>query len=163
MIFPYNMVIVHNTLEDGYDYITTYKWGVDYHFKISTFKVPSGYESEAVQVINQEKDIEPYIFQVLDSFETDINKLELLLKVKIERGINRRYLEINNGMPVIGVDFTLAGRIEYSNDLPDTSFQNIFVIDGKRITLEQFSEMLQVIEGFDFKFSIHDPSDELPE
>lgn len=59
--------------------------------------------------------------------------------------------------------YRLAGRIDYNYNLNDTSFHTEFVIDGKRITIEQFVEMLQVFEGFNFKFSIHDPSDELPE
>jgi hypothetical protein len=121
--------------------------GIDYHFKISIFQVPSGYESETVQVIKEQKGTEPYIFQVFGSFDADLGKLESGLKAKIKQGINRRYLEMVNGTPVIGADFTLAGRIDYSN-LSDTSFQNVFVIDGKRITLEQFSEMLQMVEGF---------------
>lgn len=157
------MIIKHSTIDDGYDYLATDKWGIDYHFKISTFEVPSGYVSEAVQVIKKQKGAEPFIFQVLDSFDADIRKLEVLLKAKIQRGINRRYLKTKNGKPVMGVELTLAGRIEYSNDLPDTSLRNVLIIDGKRITLEQFSEMLQVVEGFNFKFSIHDPSDEIPE
>ncbi len=73
------------------------------------------------------------------------------------------YLETEDGNPVIGQDLTLAGRIDYNDNLNDTYFQTEFVIDGKRITIEQFVEMLQVFEGFNFKFSIHDPSDELPE
>lgn len=157
------MIITHNTLEDGYDYFTTDKWGKNYHFKISTFPVPSGLESEAIQVIEKEKGIEPYIFQVLDEFAEDKAELELLLKAKIQKGINKQYLKTINGRPVLGAEEALVGRIDYNDDYSDTSFESVLVIDGKRITMEQFIVMLQGVGGFNFKFSIHDPSDEIPE
>lgn len=156
------MTITHSTLEDGYDYFTTDKWGEKFHFRIHTFPVPSGLGSEAVQVVKQ-KTLKPYIFQVLSGFDEDLEELELLLKAKIKKGINRRYLETEDGKPVMSQDLTLAGRIDYNDNLHDTSFQTEFVIDGKRITIEQFVEMLQGVEGFNFKFSVHDPSDDLPE
>lgn len=158
-----NGTYIHSTLEDGYDYFTTDKWGKEYHFRILTFPVPSGLESEAVQVIKKQKGIEPYIFQVLGEFEGDPEGLELLLKAKIQKSINKRYLKTENGIPVIGADQALVGRIDYNDSLTDTCFHRVFVIDGKRITVEQFAEMLQSVEGFTFKFSIYDPSDEIPE
>ena len=55
----------------------------------------------------------------------------------------------------------LRGRIEGNNNFSDTGFANIFVIDGKRITIEKFVEMIEYFAGFNFKFNIHDSCDEL--
>jgi len=38
-----------------------------------------------------------------------MKELELLPKAKIKKWINRRYLETEDGDPVIGQDLTLAG------------------------------------------------------
>jgi hypothetical protein len=158
-----NGTYTHSTLEDGYDYFTTDKWGKEYHFRILTFPVPSGLESEAVQVIEKEKGIAPYIFQVLDKYDEDAGALELLLKDKIQKGINKRYLEHSNGQCVLTPEEKLFGRIDYNNDFSDTMFESVFIVDGKRVTIEQLVLMLGGVEGFNFIFSVHDPLDEFPE
>lgn len=53
------MIITHSTLEDGYDFYTTNKWGINFHFRIHTFPVPSSYVSKAILVVNKQKALKP--------------------------------------------------------------------------------------------------------
>lgn len=153
--------IIHSTLEEGYDFFITDRWRKKYHFKISTFSVPTGLVSEAREVIEEKAEYESRIFHVLSDFDSDIEKSELLLKSKIKKGINQRYLTIRNGRLEIGKKLQLRGSIEWNDNLSDTKFSNILVVDGKRITFEKFSEMLQCVEGWNFKFKIYDISDDI--
>jgi hypothetical protein len=152
------MVIIHSTLEEGYDFLIKDRWGKDYHFKILTFEVPSGLESEAIEVVN-EKDRESYHFQVLNANDADIEHCERLLKAKIKEGIDKRYLRMRNGRLEIGKSEMLCGRIEWNDDFSATNFDTYFVVDGRRITMEDFVALLQPYSGFQFQFSIMDPND----
>ncbi|MDD2611336.1 MAG: hypothetical protein PHR38_00955 [Bacteroidales bacterium] len=152
------MVIIYNTLEDGYDFNIKDRWGKGYHFKILTFEVPSGLESEAIEVVN-EKDREPYHFLVLNPYDTDIEHCERLLKEKIKDGIDKRYLRKRNGRLEICKSEMLCGRIEWNDDFSTMSFDTYFVVDGKKITMEDFVALLQPYTGFQFQLSIKDPSD----
>jgi hypothetical protein len=99
---------------------------------------------------------EPYIFSILSPFESDIEKAEDLLKAKIKRGVNKRYLKMREGCLGIDDDNELQGRIEWDNQSKDTHYENYFVIDGKRITIEDFAEILKSWEGWQFSFKIFD-------
>lgn len=150
----------HSTLDDGYDFIITNKWNKKVHFKIDTFPVPSGLESQAIEVVKNDS-FEPYIFSILSGFDSGIEHSELLLKAKIKRGINRRYLEVEDGRLQISDEMELGGRISYNDSMNDTKFDKVFVIDGKRITVESFMQMLSPYEGFNFKLEIIDSADEI--
>lgn len=152
------MVIIHSTLEEGYDFYIKDRWGKDYHFKISTFEVPSGLVSEAIEVVNG-KDREPYLFQVLNAYDADTEYCERLLKAKIKEGIDKRYLRKRNGRLEICKLEMLCGIIESNDDFSTTNFDTYFVVDGKKITIEDFVELLQPYAGFQFQFSIKDPCD----
>ena len=54
----------------------------------------------------------------------------------------------------------LRGRIEWNDDFSDTEYDRVFIIDGKRITIEEFGQMLEPYEGFHFQFKILDPCDD---
>ena len=60
----------------------------------------------------------------------------------------------------IGARDILRGRIDWNEDFSDTDFDRVFVIDGKRITIEDFGRMLEAYEGWRFKFQILDPCDD---
>lgn len=156
-----NETIIHSTLEEGYDFFITDKWNKKYHFKISTFEVPSGLLSEAYEVIDNNVDNEPRVFQVLSDFDSDIEKAELLLKAKIKKGINKRYLDYKDGDYSIGDDLEVAGRILWDDNLKNSGFDNFFQIDNEKITIEKFIDMLKKFEGFNFKLQIIDPSDDI--
>ncbi|NQU33125.1 MAG: hypothetical protein HQ521_07810 [Bacteroidetes bacterium] len=151
--------IIHSTLEQGYDFYITDKWQKKYHFKISTFAVPSGLLSEAIEVTDSNNVLRT--FRVLSEFKADIEKSELLLKAKIRKGINQKHLNIVEGEISITDEQILRGAIGSTNNLSDTDFNTTLEIDGKRITIEEFVKMLDIFGGFNFKFQIVDSADEL--
>jgi len=154
-------VIIHDPFEEGYDFYIKDKWNNQYQFRISSFEVPSGFLSKAIEVTEDNTDQEPRMFEVLSDFEADIEEAELTLKARIKRGINRRHLVEENGKLSIGKEETLRGRIEETDDYSDSQFARYFVIDGKRITVEQFVDMLEPYPSFGFKFQIYDPSEDI--
>jgi len=156
-----NNVITHNPYEEGYDFYINDKWNNQFQFRISTFEVPSGVLSKAIEFTEKYPDREPRIFEVLSDFEADIEEAELTLKTKIKKYINRRHLIEVSGELSIGKEETLRGRIEEADYHSGSHFDRYFVIDGKHITIEQFVELLAPYQSFSFKFQIYDPSEEI--
>ena len=154
---PMSSIII-NTMDSGYDYHVKDRWGKAYHFKVLTFGVSSGLVSEALEVVS-EFGREPYRFKVLNDNRADIDACEDQLKAKIKRGKNSRSLTYRDGMWEIGRSNTLFGRIEWGDDYLGTNFDRYFVVDGKKVTLERFEQMLESYEGFDFTFTLKDPCD----
>lgn len=153
-------VIIRKPYEEGYDFYIKDKWGGQHHFRICTFEALSGLVSKAIEVTENHPEREARMFEILSDFEADIEEVELNLKARIKRSINRRHLQYAHGKLSIAED-TLRGRFEESIDYSDNHVTYYFVIDGKRISIEQFVEMLKPFSGFDFKFQIYDPSDEI--
>ncbi|HMA65742.1 MAG: hypothetical protein ACM31E_04580 [Fibrobacterota bacterium] len=147
----------HSTLEEGYDFIITDKWKTERHFKISSFPCPGGLLSEALEVVNN-KNAEPYIFSILSQFDTDIEYAELQLKAKIKRGIDKKYLKNLQGHLILGEDDELFGRIDWDSNADDGSM--ILVVDGKRLTKDEFWELLKSYEGWQFRMQIVDRTEE---
>lgn len=150
-----NGVVFHNTLNDGDDLFIKDKWKREYHFKIASFIVPSGLAVEAVEVKNGDDEL-GYKFNILLDPDTVPEVSQKILITKIKKGINRRYLKKRGDSWKIGAKDILCGRIESNDDFSDTEFERVFVIDGKRITIEQFGQMFDAYEGWDFKFQILD-------
>ena len=149
----------HSTLEEGYDFKIKDKRGKAYHFKVATFLCPGGQLSEAIEFKKKHEDPR-YFFRVLTPFDSDIEKAELLLKAKIKKGIDRRHLEVSNGHLIITDKNTLRGRIESSMGKKDTEFDQVLIIDGKRITIEEFARLIDGYEGWDFKLEMADRTDD---
>lgn len=156
-----NTPIIHSTLEDGYDFFISDQWNKKYHFKINTFDVPSGLFSEAYEVLEINADDEPRIFHLISNYDADIEKAELQLKAKIKKGINRRYLENNDGYYSICDELEVAGRILWDDKHVNTGFDHYFQIDGKKITIEKFLNILEGFEGYNFKFRIMDTTEDI--
>lgn len=150
--------IVHSTLKSGRDLIIKDQWKREYHFKIASFPVPTGLASEAIEV--KEDNSGRYISNILSDFDTDSEVAEERLIRKIKRGINRRHLKKENGEWNIGKSNMLRGRIEWNDDFSDTEYDRVFVIDGKRITMEEFGRMFEAWEGWHFQFKILDHCDD---
>ena len=149
--------VIHSTLESGEDLVIKDQWKREYHFKISSFPVPTGLASEAIEV--KEDNSVGYMFNILSDFEADPEYAKEILVKKIRRGINRRHIKKRNGEWEIGGREMLRGRVEWNNDFSDTDYDRIFVIDGKRITIEEFGRMLEPWEGWHFQFKLLDRCD----
>ncbi|MFA5533955.1 MAG: hypothetical protein WCY58_12995 [Mariniphaga sp.] len=150
--------ITYSTLDSGYDFFITDKWNKKHHYKIFTFPLGIQQLSEAVEVDKTGSPLNS--IQVLTDVTTDVEKAELLLKAKIKRWINRRHLKVIHGKQEIISD-VVRGTLGWTNDLSDTSFNTVFEIDSKRITVENLIELLDPYGGFNFKLQLYDPSDEV--
>ena len=64
-------VYTHSTLEEGYDFYIADRYKKEYHFKISSFQVPTGLLSEALEVVEEGKGREPQIFHLLSDSDAD--------------------------------------------------------------------------------------------
>ncbi len=151
-------VVIHSTLESGEDLLLKDRWKREYHFKLATFELPSGLIAEAIEV--KKNILEGYHFKMMFDFYTDPEFAKEQLIKKIKRGINQRHLTKLSGKWRIGKKDILRGRILWNDDFKDTSNDRVFIIDGKRITLENFNTMLEEWEGWHFEFKILDPYDE---
>ena len=148
-------IFTHSTLEEGYDFFIEDKWKKNRHFKISTFPVPTGILSEAIEVVSDEK-VESYIFTILSPFDSDIENAELKLKAKIKRGINKRYLTNSSWGYELAKNDEMAGRIEWNSENNGT----MLIVDGKRLSMAELEKLLEPYEGFQFRFQIIDATDE---
>ena len=144
-------------MNHGENYFIYDQWKRKYHFKISSFIVPTGIAYEAIEV--KEDNSNGYHFNYLSSLDTDpeIAIQEFIRKIK--KGLNQRHIKKVGSDWEIGGRDILRGRIEWSEGLPDTAYDKVFVIDGKRITIEEFGRMLEPYEGWRFQFKILDEYD----
>lgn len=140
--------ITHSTLDEGYDFHITDKWGETHLFRISTFMVPSGLLSEALEVIKESDVREPRQYTVLSDFDADIEHAELLLKDKIKKGINVKYLEFVDDRYSIHSD-NMSGRF----------LGDYFEIDGLKFSPEEFVETFSAYAGWKFTIKFDDLSD----
>lgn len=154
-----NKTHIHSTLESGQDFIIEDQWKRRYHFRIASFLVTTGLAFEAIEI---KKDDSPvgYRFNQLFDLETDPKIAEQIFIKKIRKGLNQRHLKKSGSKWEIGKRDMLRGRIEWNDDFSDTDFDRVFIIDGKRITIEEFGGMFEPFEGFNFVFKIKDPYDE---
>jgi hypothetical protein len=150
--------IVHSTLESGEDISVRDQWNREYHFKIASFPVQTGLASEAIEV--KEDNTVGYVFNILSDYDIDPEFAKETLIRKIKRGLNRRHLKKRDGKWEIGKRQILRGRIEWNDNFTDTEYDRVFVIDGKRITIEEFGGMLEPWEGWHFQFNILDRADD---
>ncbi len=96
-------------------------------------------------------------FNQLFDIKTDLEVAEQVFRKKIIKGLNQRHLKKRGSKWEIGARSILRGRVEWNEEFSDTDFDRVFVIDGKRITIEDFGNMLEAYEGWRFKFQILDP------
>ncbi len=151
--------ITHSTLNEGYDFFITDQWGVKRHFKISSFPVGTSLQTEAIEVVDNKNGREPYIFNILSDFDSDKEYAELMMREKIKRGVNVRYMELSDGKWEIRDELELAGRIDFSGDIEASTFDNAFVIDGQKITVEELMRMVGPYGGWNFHLKLNDDFD----
>jgi len=82
-----------------------------------------------------------------------------MMREKIKRGVNVRYMELRDGNWEIGDDLELAGRIDFNGDIEASIFDRMFVIDGQKITIEELIRMLGPYGGWNFHLKLNDDFD----
>ena len=146
-----------NSFEFGEELVIKDQWKREYLFKILLYELPTGFSLEARE---SKPDESPgHEFSFFSDFDEDIEFGKEMLIRKIKRGLNRRHLTKEDGKWEIGKRDMLRGRIAWNDDFSDTKYNRVFVIDGKRLTMEEFGEMFERWEGWHFKFKIVDRYD----
>jgi hypothetical protein len=146
-----------NSFEFGEEIVIKDQWKREYLFKILLYNFPTGFSLEAKETRQDESP--GYEFDLFLDFDENIEFGKEMLIRKIKRGLNRRHLIKEDGKWEIGKRDMLRGRIVFNDDFTDTRYNRVFVIDGKRITMEEFGEMFERWEGWHFKLKIIDRYD----
>jgi hypothetical protein len=147
-----------NSFEFGDELTIRDQWKREYLFQVLLYESPTGFSLEAKEVRQDESPGHEFCLFLESHEDFDLGK-EMLIR-KIKRGLNRRHLTKEDGKWEIGKRDILRGRIEWNDDFYDTKYDRIFVIDGKRITMEKFGDMFERWEGWHFKFKIVDRYDD---
>ncbi|PWD98250.1 DUF7713 domain-containing protein [Marinilabilia rubra] len=149
--------ITTSPLEDGYDFYISDRWGKEYHFKVISFDVPSGMLSLAVEVAEETEVYYPRRIEILSDYDADIELAELQLKGKVKEEINQKSLKMGENCAFDFEENSLSGII--LADGGERMSEPLFSIDGRKISSQQFVEMLSPYCTFKFKFEIIDPTD----
>jgi hypothetical protein len=154
----------HSTMDEGFDFFVTDKYNKKYHFKIGSFSIHSHIFYEALEIVEEGGEDEAYKFHMLADVDGDPEHAVYLMKAKIKKGIDKRYLEFRDGEPSMRKDKDeLFGRIDVAKDPTDDQFKTVFIIDGKKITIEELIKMLEPYTCFNFRLTMHDLCDDLPD
>ena len=107
------------------------------------------------------RDEEPrgYQFQVIGDPEDDLFALMGQLIERMRRALAMQHLEYEKPFGWVIADSMVRGRITW-NDAEDGRVPQL-VIDGRDVSWEEFGRMLMSFEGWQFKLSIHDRSEEI--
>ena len=100
-----------------------------------------------------------YEFQLIGDPEDDLFTLLGRLIQKIRKRLSVQHIAVDgiHGLQII--DGTVRGHIEWDED--EAGRVPLMVIDGQRISWDQFGEMVMSHEGWQFKLEIVDPSDDV--
>lgn len=113
--------------------------------------------SLAVEVAEETEVYYPRRIEVLSEYDADIEYSELQLKGKIKEKINQKSLKKRDDGVFEFEENSLSGII--LADGGERMSEPLFSIDGRKIYLRQFVEMLSPYCTFKFKFEIIDPTD----
>ncbi|HEX3019172.1 MAG TPA: hypothetical protein VHP36_02675 [Chitinispirillaceae bacterium] len=147
-------VFIRNTLTEGTDFFIKDDFHKDYHFKIASFPIPAGLLSEAIELTGNASP--GYTFNLISTFDTDVEYAELLLKEKIKKGINQKYHSNLINRKLIEKK-SLCGRIESHHGDLNSKYHKALLVENTRLTIEEFAELIDQLKGFDFEFRIKDP------
>ena len=110
--------------------------------------------------LNEEGEPDGYAFAVLGEPEGDLFALMGQLVERMRRALSQRHLEIDKHHGGLHIrDFLARGRITWDED--EDGRVPLLVIDGQKISWEQFGRMLMTFEGWQFKLEILDRTDEV--
>lgn len=122
-------------------------------FVISMDPVQLGFAISATEEGTEEHD--GYYFR---EFDPNCPFLALgRLRGRIQRALATRHLEERAPGDFLPLHDTLRGRISYSSQEDEVAF----VIDGKSLKLSQFTKMVQMYEGWQFRLDFLEEGDEV--
>ena len=127
----------------------------EFHFR--THLLGPGVSLDAFELRNGEP--AGYYFQIIGDPEDDLLVLLGRLIEKMRRALSVQHLKDGDYGLQIADDGVVRGRIEW-DDAQDGRLP-LLVIDGREIDWDQFGRMLMSYEGWQFKLTLADKSEEL--
>ena len=122
-------------------------------FVISMDRVQLGYSISATEEGTENED--GYYFR---EFDASSPYLALgRLRGRIQRALATRHLEERSPGDFLPLHDTLRGRISYSREEDGVAF----VIDGRSLTLSQFTKIVDMYEGWQFRLDFFDQGEEV--
>lgn len=100
-----------------------------------------------------------YHFQIIGDPEEDLLVLLGRLIEKMRRALSTKHLKNGEHGLQISDDRVVCGRIEW-DDAPNGGVP-LLIIDGREIGWDELGRMLMTFEGWQFKLTIRDKSEEL--
>lgn len=100
-----------------------------------------------------------YQFQIVGAVKEDLLTLLARLVEKIRRPLSVKHISLEGHDEWQIVDQAARGRIEWDDTLEERT--PLLVIDGQKISWEEFGRMLMTFEGWQFKLEISDRSEEV--
>ena len=100
-----------------------------------------------------------YEFQVVGDPEEDLFTLLGRLIQKIRKRLSVRHLKVIHGHGLQITDGTVRGHIDWDDE--EDGRVPMMVIDGQRISWDEFGQMVMAHEGWQFKMEIVDPSEDV--
>ncbi len=127
------------------------------------FRAPGGIVAEAEE-LNQDNriDLDGYKFEVFGDHDADLRRLVAKLRRQVAEGIARSFLTRESGKLLLK-DNEVEGRLVWDDDRdPQMGKPYAVVVDGRRLTWEEFGLALEPYEGWRFKLSIVDTEEVSP-
>jgi hypothetical protein len=126
------------------------------HFEVRLFG--NRVSLEAFELIDDQPG--GYQFQVIGDVDGDLFELMGRMVLRIRRLLGQQHLEAEAGTKALHIaDLLARGRITWDDN--EDGRLPMLVIDGKEISWERFGELVMAFEGWQFKFELKDPSDEI--
>jgi hypothetical protein len=152
-------------VDDFKDYIKTYtavdSEGVAHTFDINKRIMGTGVFWEAVEV-NDGK-YNGYQFEVQVDMDGDQHEAVQKLYNKISKGLLKKNIEVKSydGHKIYSMaDDEIVGRIEWDDTEPQEHVP-VFIIDGKKYSLQELGKIMISHEGFNFKLKLYDLTEDV--
>lgn len=126
-------------------------------FEFRAFPVPTGFECEAVEIVDGEP--RGMRLAVLGK-EDEADILRRRLEEKIKRSLSTRHLEYHAESHTWGTcGDIIRGQIKWN---PQHEGQvPLIIVDGKEVAWEEFGRIMMTYEGFQFILKFVDPADDV--
>jgi hypothetical protein len=127
----------------------------EFHFRTNLFG--TGVALDAFEL--RDADLSGYQFQIIGNPEDDLLVLLGQLIQKIRRGLSTKHVVDGQHGLQIADDRVVRGKIEW--DVAHDGRVPLLIIDGREITWDELGRMIMSFEGWQFKLTVGDKSEEL--
>lgn len=119
------------------------------------WRCPTGVVAEAEEMLGEDEiDLDGYHFKLLGDHDADLRPLVASLRALTAEGIGGAYLETESGRLLLA-GTELEGRLAWDTDR-DRRMPFAVVVDGRRLSWEQFGRALEAFEGWRFRIQMLD-------